>query len=106
MSIQVEKKERVVFVRLDRPPLNVLDIALLRELGNILTACAEDATADIVVLQGTGERAFSAGVDIGDHTPDKAAGMLKVVHGGHPPAVVAPSSYHRGHPRSLPRRRL
>jgi cyclohexa-1,5-dienecarbonyl-CoA hydratase len=81
MSIQVEKKERVVFVRLNRPPLNVLDIALLRELGQILTACAEDATADIVVLQGSGERAFSAGVDIGDHTPDKAAGMLKVVHG-------------------------
>lgn len=81
MSIQVEKKERVVFVRLNRPPLNVLDIALLRELGQILTACAEDTTADIVVLQGTGERAFSAGVDIGDHTPDKAAGMLKVVHG-------------------------
>jgi cyclohexa-1,5-dienecarbonyl-CoA hydratase len=81
MSAQFEKKERVAFVRLDRPPLHVLDLALLRELGQILTSCAEDATADIVVLQGTGERAFSAGVDIGDHTPDKAAGMLEVVHG-------------------------
>jgi cyclohexa-1,5-dienecarbonyl-CoA hydratase len=81
MSIQVEKKGRVMFVRLDRPPLNVLDIALLRELGQILTSCAEDAAADIVVLQGTGERAFSAGVHIGDHTPEKAPEMLEVVHG-------------------------
>lgn len=81
MSIQTEKKERVMIVRLDRPPLNVLDVALLRELGRVLTSCAEDATVDIVVLRGNGERAFSAGVDIADHTLDKAAGMLEVVHG-------------------------
>lgn len=81
MSVGIEKKERVMFVRLDRAPLNVLDIALLHELGQTLNACAEDATADIVVLQGAGERAFSAGVDIGDHTPDKAVAMLEVMHG-------------------------
>jgi cyclohexa-1,5-dienecarbonyl-CoA hydratase len=81
MSVQFEKKERVMIVRLDRPPLNVLNMALLRELGRVLTVCTEDSTADIVVLQGAGERAFSAGVDIADHTPDKAAAMLEVVHG-------------------------
>lgn len=81
MSVRVEKKERAIVVRLERPPLNVLDVALLRELGQILTSCAEDNTADVVVLQGAGERAFSAGVDIRDHTPDKAPGMLDVVHG-------------------------
>jgi cyclohexa-1,5-dienecarbonyl-CoA hydratase len=81
MAVELEKQERVAFVRLNRPPLNVLDIALLRELGQILTSCAEDRATDIVVLEGQGERAFSAGVDIADHTPDKAAGMLTVVHG-------------------------
>ena len=81
MSVQAEVKERVMFVQFERPPLNVLDVALLRELDQALIPCAEDATVDIVVLQGTGTRAFSAGVDIGDHTPDKAAEMLAVVHG-------------------------
>jgi cyclohexa-1,5-dienecarbonyl-CoA hydratase len=81
MGVQIEKKQRAILVRLDRPPLNVLDMVLLRELGEVLTSCAEDGAADIVVLQGNGGRAFSAGVDIGDHTPDKAAGMLEVVHG-------------------------
>jgi cyclohexa-1,5-dienecarbonyl-CoA hydratase len=33
------------------------------------------------VLRGAGERAFSAGVDIRDHTPEKVPEMLDVVHG-------------------------
>lgn len=80
MSVRVEKKESVIFLTLDRPPLNVLDAAVLRQLAAILTSCAEDSTAHIVVLQGAGERAFSAGMDVADHTPDKAPGMLDVVH--------------------------
>ena len=80
MSVRVEKKERVIFLTLDRPPLNVLDSAVLRQLAAILTSCAEDPMADTVVLQGAGERAFSAGMDVADHTADKAPAMLEVVH--------------------------
>jgi cyclohexa-1,5-dienecarbonyl-CoA hydratase len=81
VGVELEKRQRAIIVRLDRPPLNVLDIPLLQQLGEALTSCAEDASADIVVLQGNGGPAFSAGVDIKDHTPDKAAAMLDVVHG-------------------------
>jgi cyclohexa-1,5-dienecarbonyl-CoA hydratase len=81
MAVLVEKKQRVVRITWDRPPLNVLDIALLRELDHVLIDCAAEAAVDIVVLQGAGERAFSAGVDIRDHTPDKVPEMLDVVHG-------------------------
>jgi cyclohexa-1,5-dienecarbonyl-CoA hydratase len=81
MAVLVEKKQRVVRIIWDRPPLNVLDIALLRELDRVLIDCAAEAAVDIVVLQGAGERAFSAGVDIRDHTPDKVPEMLDVVHG-------------------------
>jgi len=66
---------------MDRPPLNVLDIALLRELDDALTACAEDTAADVMVIEGAGQRAFSAGVDIRDHTREKVPEMLDVVHG-------------------------
>jgi cyclohexa-1,5-dienecarbonyl-CoA hydratase len=66
---------------LDRPPLNILDIALLRKLDAALDSCAAETDVDVVVLRGGGGRAFSAGVDIKDHTREKVPEMLAVVHG-------------------------
>ena len=81
MSVEVTRKDRLLTVTWDRPPLNVLDIVLLRELDEILERCAADPTIDVVVLQGQGHKAFSAGVDIKDHTKEKVPEMLDVVHG-------------------------
>ncbi len=75
-----EQKDRVLWITWDRPPLNVLDIELLRELDRLLSECAADSTVDVVLLQGAGQRAFSAGVDIKDHTAEKVPEMLEVVH--------------------------
>ncbi len=80
MSLLIEKQERVISLTWDRPPLNVLDVALLRELTDALVDCAA-ASADVVVLRGAGQRAFSAGVDIRDHTVERVPEMLGVVHG-------------------------
>ena len=80
MPILIEKQERVISLTWDRPPLNVLDVALLRELTDALVDCAA-ASADVVILRGAGQRAFSAGVDIRDHTVEKVPEMLAVVHG-------------------------
>ena len=81
MAVTCDKNERVFWITWDRPPLNVLDLTLLRELDHLLSACAADSTADVVVLRGAGARAFSAGVDIKDHTVEKVPEMLDVVHG-------------------------
>jgi cyclohexa-1,5-dienecarbonyl-CoA hydratase len=81
MSVTVEKSGRFMSIAWDRPSLNVLDIALLRELDGALTSCATQADVDVVLLRGAGARAFSAGVDIRDHTPEKVPEMLDVVHG-------------------------
>jgi cyclohexa-1,5-dienecarbonyl-CoA hydratase len=81
LSLKVENKERVVWITMDRPPLNVLDIPLCREFDAVLTACAEGTAADVMVIEGAGQRAFSAGVDIRDHTREKVPEMLDVVHG-------------------------
>ena len=81
MGINVEKKERVSRITLDRPPLNVLDITLLRDLDATLAACANESHTDVLVIQGAGQRAFSAGVDIRDHTREKVPEMLDAVHG-------------------------
>jgi cyclohexa-1,5-dienecarbonyl-CoA hydratase len=81
LSLKVEKKERVVRITMDRASLNVLSIPLLRELDAALTACAADTVIDVIVIEGAGQRAFSAGVDIRDHTREQVPEMLDVVHG-------------------------
>ena len=81
MSVNVDKKDRLLTVTWDKPPLNVLDVALLRELDEILRSCAANPAVDVVVLRGQGSKAFSAGVDIKDHTKEKVPEMLAVVHG-------------------------
>ena len=81
MAVKVESKERVVRITLERPPLNVLDIPLLRELDAVLTSCAQEAETAVVVIEGAGQRAFSAGVDVRDHTRANVPEMLDAVHG-------------------------
>lgn len=81
MSVRSEKRLRSLWLTWDRPPLNVLDITLLRELDRALTDCAADGALDLVVMRGSGQRAFSAGVDIKDHTSEKVPEMLAAVHG-------------------------
>jgi cyclohexa-1,5-dienecarbonyl-CoA hydratase len=81
MGVTVAKKERVVRIKIDRPPLNVMDIPLLRELDSALAACAQEPASGVLILEGAGERAFSAGVDIRDHTRESVPEMLDVVHG-------------------------
>jgi len=79
--ITTEKSERRIAITWERPPLNVLDIELLSELDQALSKCADDSGVDLVVLKGAGARAFSAGVDIRDHTKEKVPEMLQIVHG-------------------------
>ncbi len=80
LSAQIERAGRVISIILDHPPLNVLDISLLCELAAALDCCGAEKGVDVVVLRTAGERAFSAGVDIKDHTREKAPEMLAIVH--------------------------
>ena len=81
MPVEYEKSGRLMSIIWDRPPLNVFDISLLSELDTILSECSARDDVDVVVLKGAGDRAFSAGVDIRDHTIEKVPQMLDVVHG-------------------------
>ncbi|MBI4602848.1 MAG: enoyl-CoA hydratase/isomerase family protein [Planctomycetes bacterium] len=79
-SVIVEVKDGVVRVVLNKPPLNVLDIPTMRELRAAIDGLARRGDVKVVVVDHEG-KAFSAGVDIKDHTPDKVEEMLEVFHG-------------------------
>lgn len=80
MQILLETKERTALLTLERPPLNVLNLAMLREFQAALETVGGDGSIDFLVVRGGGERAFSAGVDVKDHSRDKVPEMVEVVH--------------------------
>ena len=79
--ILLERTGGVASVVIERPPLNVLNLALLRELRRILDELNRDGGVELVEISGAGERAFSAGVDVRDHTRSQVPEMLHLVHG-------------------------
>src|SRR5262245_58043107 len=81
MGVVTDKRGRCAYVSFSRPPLNVLNLELLSELADHVRAVKEDTALEFLVLRGAGERAFSAGVDIADHTREKVPAMLETVHG-------------------------
>ncbi len=77
----VEREGRAATLTFGRPPLNILDLDLLAGLDAAIASLAEDRELQLVFVRGAGEKAFSAGVSVQDHTPDKIDRMLLSFHG-------------------------
>jgi cyclohexa-1,5-dienecarbonyl-CoA hydratase len=69
----------VARIVLSHPPLNIIVIPMMEELAQVLGEIEARADIYIIVLSGEG-RAFSAGVDVAAHTPDKVEAMLLKFH--------------------------
>ena len=63
-QILIEQDGGVVTITIDHPPLNVLSAQVGRELGEALDQIDDDRVASVIVLTGSGDRAFAAGADI------------------------------------------
>jgi len=69
----------VATLTLDRPPLNVMNIDTMEQINDALADLRGRREIKVLLFRGRG-KAFSAGVDIADHTRDKVARMLQVFH--------------------------
>ena len=78
--LQADVAEGIATVTLNRPPVNVMHIPMMAELNTLLETTLADANLAAVVLRANG-KAFSAGVDVTDHTADKVADMIREFHG-------------------------
>ncbi|HEU5288132.1 MAG TPA: enoyl-CoA hydratase-related protein [Candidatus Limnocylindria bacterium] len=74
-TVHVRTEDGVATVLLDRPPLNVLTIAMLNELESALRDLGAVPDLRLIVIRGAG-RVFSAGVDVGEHVGDALEPML------------------------------
>ncbi len=63
---------------LDNPPVNVLTIPVMEAAVAGLRELEADPAVKVIVVEAAGDRAFSAGVDVADHTPDKMRYMLDI----------------------------
>jgi len=66
-NVRLEKKNKIAYVTIDRPKvLNALNMATIEELGEVFTDLAADREVRVVILTGSGEKAFVAGADINE----------------------------------------
>ena len=75
----VNQTNGVTRITLDKPPLNVMDIELMRELSAALDAVRSNPAIKLVVIGAQG-KLFSAGVDIREHTAERVETMLHEFH--------------------------
>jgi cyclohexa-1,5-dienecarbonyl-CoA hydratase len=69
----------VARIAMHHAPLNVIDISLMEELAQTLAEIESRADVSTLVLSGEG-KAFSVGVDVAAHTPDRVEEMLAKFH--------------------------
>src|SRR5260370_34774400 len=77
-TIQLRLEDRTAWITLNRPPLNILDISMMQALDEVIERALPKC--DFVVFQGAGPKAFSAGAEIADHTPERVGKMLSAFH--------------------------
>jgi cyclohexa-1,5-dienecarbonyl-CoA hydratase len=78
-TVFLEKFNSFARVTLNKPPLNVMDIAMMEELNAALKSLKDDRATKVIVVAAAG-KAFSAGVDVADHTADRVDAMIKKFH--------------------------
>ena len=78
--ISLDIQGSVARIGLRNLPLNVVDVPMMEELSHALSEIEAQPGVCVIVLSGEG-KAFSAGVDVAAHTPDKVEEMLTKFHG-------------------------
>ena len=76
--LRIRLHKNILWLILDRPPLNILSIEMLDQLTGAMRNAIKTMPR-LIVITGAGERAFCAGVDIHDHLEGREAGMLRAV---------------------------
>ena len=78
--IEVSLENGLGTITLNKPPVNVLNIAMMEEMNQALDSWKGDKDLKVVLFNAKG-KCFSAGVDVGEHMGDLATKMIEVFHG-------------------------
>jgi enoyl-CoA hydratase len=82
-NLLLNKQGNVAYVTINRPKvLNALNMATMQELRSAFTDLKEDREIRVVILTGSGEKAFVAGADIGELQKNNAVEAKEYTHRG------------------------
>ena len=76
-NITVEKKEGIAKLTINRPPVNVMNHDTLVEINAALEELAKDEETKVLLIRGSGNRAFCAGVEVKDHLGEMMPTMMR-----------------------------
>jgi cyclohexa-1,5-dienecarbonyl-CoA hydratase len=77
--IEVKFENGLGSITLNRAPVNVLNIAMMDEINEVLTSWQGQKDLKLVLFDAVG-KCFSAGVDVGEHMGDMAPKMIGAFH--------------------------
>ena len=78
-NIEVSLEKGLGTITLTKPPVNVINIAMMEEINGVLKAWQGEKDLKIVLFNAKG-KCFSAGVDVGEHMGDLAPKMIRAFH--------------------------
>ena len=80
-NISFTVDDRVARITLARPPVNILNIAMMQEVNEALDECSQQRELAAIVFAAAPDcRAFSAGVSVEEHAPETIFQMLDSFH--------------------------
>lgn len=78
-NIKYQFTDGVAHITLNHPPLNVLNIAMMKEINEVLEGLVKEPNLKLLVFDAEG-KAFCAGVDVSEHIGSTAIEMIKIFH--------------------------
>ncbi len=76
-NITLEKQEGIAKLTINRPPVNVMNQDTLMEINTALEEVRKDEQTKVLLIRGSGNRAFCAGVEVKDHIGDMMPKMMR-----------------------------
>ena len=77
--VGVRREGEVAYLALSRPPLNILNLAMMEELASHFERLAGDPDVGVVVLESNVPDVFSAGADVREHLPASAERLIRTL---------------------------
>ena len=77
--IETDFKDGLGTITLNNPPLNILNIAMMKEINNMLESWQGKKDLKVVLFRARG-KCFSVGVDVREHMGDLVPEMIKTFH--------------------------
>ena len=78
-NIKYQFADGVARITLNHPPLNVLNIAMMKEINGVLEGLVNEQNLKLLIFDAEG-KAFCAGVDVSEHIGSTAIEMIKIFH--------------------------